>query len=54
MNMSEFFHMGGYASYVWFSYGITAVSLTIMWVLPVMRRKATLKKIARRLELDDQ
>ncbi len=53
MSMSEFFHMGGYASYVWFSYGLTAVSLAITWVLPVMRRKAILKKLARRLEQED-
>ncbi len=53
MSMSEFFHMGGYASYVWFSYGLTAVMLTLSWVLPVMRRKATLKKLARRLELEE-
>ncbi len=54
MSMSEFFYMGGYAGYVWFSYGLTAVLLTVAWVLPVMRRKATLKKLARRLKKDDQ
>jgi len=53
MNWSEFFHMGGYAAYVWFSYGLTAVLLTIGWVLPVLRRKAILKKLARRLELEE-
>jgi len=53
MSVSEFFHMGGYAAYVWFSYGLTATLLTIFWVLPVMRRKATLKKLARRLERND-
>jgi len=52
MSMSEFFHMGGYASYVWFSYGLTAFLLTVSWVLPVMRRTAILKKLARRIELE--
>ena len=31
--MSEFFHMGGYAWYVWGSYGVTAVCLAIEIVL---------------------
>jgi heme exporter protein D len=33
--MSEFFHMGGYAFYVWSAYGITAVFLIgfVVWTL---------------------
>lgn len=50
--MSEFFHMGGYASYVWFSYGITLVAMTISWVMPVIRHNSLLKKLKRRKELD--
>lgn len=53
MSVSEFFHMGGYAAYVWFSYGLTAVLLIVTWVLPVMKSKAILKKLARRLELEE-
>jgi len=31
--LSEFFHMGGYAFYVWFSYGLTllVLSANILW-----------------------
>ncbi len=54
MSMSEFFYMGGYAGYVWFSYGLTVVLFVMTWLMPVMQRKATLKKLARRLEKDDQ
>lgn len=33
--MSEFFHMGGYAFYVWSAYGVTAVFLIgfVVWTL---------------------
>lgn len=53
MSVSEFFHMGGYAAYVWFSYGLTTVLFVITWILPVMKRKAFLKKLARRFELEE-
>lgn len=33
MNIAEFFHMGGYALYVWGSYGITLAVLTLNVVL---------------------
>lgn len=49
--MSDFFHMGGYAVFVWSSYGIAAVLLTISWVTPLMRSKAILKKLKRRQSL---
>ena len=32
MNWSEFFHMGGYAIYVWTSWGITAFALAWMFI----------------------
>ena len=36
--MSEFFAMGGYAFYVWGSYGVTFVLLAVEIIL-LMRRK---------------
>jgi heme exporter protein D len=36
--MSEFFHMGGYALYVWGSYGVAAVALAVE-VFLVLRKK---------------
>ena len=31
MNLQEFLSMGGYASYVWTSYGLTALILVWNW-----------------------
>jgi len=47
--VSEFFHMGGYAFYVWTSYAIAAVALVFSWIQPLMREKRLLREIARRL-----
>lgn len=44
--MQEFFHMGGYAFFVWSSYGLTALVL-IFSVAVASRRK---KKIFREIE----
>lgn len=32
-DLAEFFHMGGYAFYVWFSYGLTFIVLlaNVLW-----------------------
>ena len=38
MNWSEFFHMGGYAFYVWGSYGVFALAVAIE-ILTVRIRK---------------
>jgi heme exporter protein D len=39
MNWSEFFAMGGYALYVWGSYGLAAVILILNVVQPLRRAK---------------
>ena len=41
--MSEFLHMGGYARYVWPSYGLTfaIVILNIIWARRSLRLAAT-------------
>lgn len=38
--MSEFFHMGGYAVYVWSAYGVSAVILIALtvWTLASLKR----------------
>lgn len=46
--MSEFFHMGGYAAYVWTSYGIALVVLLANLVLPWLRRRRLVTELARR------
>ncbi len=41
MSVSEFFAMGGYALYVWGSYGVAALVMAIEVIL-VLRKKRTL------------
>jgi len=43
----EFFQMGGYALYVWGSFGVTAVLMIAEPLLLRSRRKAVLKRVAR-------
>ncbi len=46
--MKEFLYMGGYAFYVWTSYGIAMAVLIINLVLPIGRRRRLLADIARK------
>jgi heme exporter protein D len=45
---SEFIHMGGYAFYVWTSYGIGLVVLAANVVLPLVTRKQVIRRLRRR------
>ena len=45
MSIGEFFHMGGYAFYVWSAYGVTLVVLLLNVILP-LRRYSRLKRQA--------
>lgn len=47
MNLAEFLHMGGYAFYVWGSYGVTAALLLIEVLLLVRRRRTLLGRLSR-------
>ena len=47
MNLNEFLHMGGYAFYVWTSYGIALVVLLVNVILPLRQRRKLLGTIAR-------
>lgn len=42
--MQEFFAMGGYAFYVWTSYGITLIVLLANIIIPVVKRKQFLRQ----------
>ena len=42
--MSGFFEMGGYAFYVWMSYGLTAIALAVEVALLRARRKRVLQE----------
>jgi heme exporter protein D len=39
MSLQEFFVMGGYAFYVWTSYGLTLLVLLANIIIPVWQRK---------------
>ena len=49
IDMNEFFAMGGYAFYVWTSYGLAFVVLAINIIQPLLHRRRALKRIARRV-----
>lgn len=43
--MSEFLHMGGYASYVWSSYGLAFLVLIPTLLLPLREHKQLINKL---------
>lgn len=45
MTLEEFFHMGGYAVYVWSSYGLAFIVLLAIFISPMMNRKRILKNL---------
>ena len=49
MNWSEFFHMGGYAFYVWTSYAIALVLVILNIVAPILQRRRIISRIKRAL-----
>ncbi len=46
--MNEFFHMGGYAFYVWTSYGLALLVLLANVLSPILLKKKLLSQLARR------
>ena len=48
MTMDEFFRMGGYAFYVWTSYGLALIVLLVNVVAPLRQRRKLLADLARR------
>ena len=52
-SLAEFFAMGGYGVFVWASYGIAVVTLTITALVPLIRHRR-LKASLRRRMLADQ
>lgn len=47
--MSEFFNMGGYAFYVWGSYGLTFAIMLWHFIIPLQRKKQQIARIKRKL-----
>ncbi len=52
--MREFFHMGGYAFFVWTSYALTAFLMLFSWIQPRLRERRLMRDIARRLKRGEQ
>lgn len=42
----DFLSMGGYAFYVWSAYGIVAVVLIVNCILPLLRERRLLRRLA--------
>ena len=51
--LDAFLHMGGYATYVWASYGLAALLLVLNIVLPRRAEQAALRRLARRQALGE-
>jgi len=47
--MNEFFQMGGYAFYIWTSYGLVLLVLLINLLIPYHWERHLLRKLARQL-----
>ncbi len=47
MSLSEFFNMGGYAAFVWSSYGLALVVLLLNILLPWQQHRQTVRKLKR-------
>jgi heme exporter protein D len=52
--MSEFFHMGGYALYVWGSFLMTAAAMLAEPLLLRRRRAAVLRRLRRLARLQEE
>jgi|LakMenE01Jun11ns_1017448.scaffolds.fasta_scaffold8869687_2 heme exporter protein D len=46
MSLENFFAMGGYAFYVWTSYGLTFAVLLFNLLAPIVQRKQLLRQLA--------
>jgi heme exporter protein D len=49
-NWTEFFNMGGYALYVWPSYGLALVLVIANVVSPIIQRKKIIAQIKRAIK----
>jgi heme exporter protein D len=54
MSVAEFFDMGGYALYVWGSFGATALLMIVEPILVGNRRRDVLQRIARMIRVKSE
>ncbi len=48
--MSEFLSMGGYAIFVWSSFGISILVLLLNIIIPIMRRKQLIREVSSQIK----
>jgi heme exporter protein D len=48
--MNEFLSMGGYAVFIWTSFGISLVVLLLNVVMPIMRRKQLIREVSSQIK----
>ncbi len=53
MNWSEFFNMGGYAFFVWTSYGLTLIVVVANIIAPMLQRKKVISRIKRAIKREE-
>jgi heme exporter protein D len=53
-SVSEFFAMGGYAFYVWGSYGVTALFMLIEVILVIRNKRTIVQRLARMVRMNTQ
>ncbi len=51
---SDFWAMGGYASYVWGGFGITYLSMAILWYVSTSRSKALMKEVRNKIKRQER
>lgn len=49
---SEFFHMGGYATFVWSSYGLALLMVLVNIISPMIERKRVIARVRRAIKRD--
>jgi len=53
-SVSDFFAMGGYAFYVWGSYGVTALFMVIEVILVQRNKRTIMQRLARLIRANQQ
>jgi len=54
MNWTEFFNMGGYAFHVWTSWGLTAITLFALFLLPKLSNAKIRAEIKRQIQREER
>jgi len=54
MTVAEFFHMGGYALYVWGSFGMTAILMIAEPILLGKRQASARQRVARLVRMGQE